>query len=107
MIQFRLAERNGNFVGFSVSGHAMFDEAGRDIVCAAVSSAVQLTVNGITEILHQTPDCPGNRKQHSTWSLTAKKWNQRRKVFCKPLRCTSVCCQKITQGTILITKSEV
>ena len=38
----------GELVGFSVSGHA---DAGEDIVCAAVSSAVQLTANGITEIL--------------------------------------------------------
>lgn len=35
----------------SVSGHAGFAENGKDIVCAAVTSAVQLTLNGITEIL--------------------------------------------------------
>ena len=41
----------GELVGFSVSGHAGYADAGEDIVCAAVSSAVQLTANGITEIL--------------------------------------------------------
>lgn len=35
----------------TVSGHAGFAEYGKDIVCAAVTSAVQLTINGITEIL--------------------------------------------------------
>ncbi|MGI5893421.1 MAG: ribosomal-processing cysteine protease Prp [Candidatus Merdivicinus sp.] len=37
--------------GFIVSGHAGYANSGKDIVCAAVSSAVQLTANGITEIL--------------------------------------------------------
>lgn len=36
--------------GFSVKGHSGFAESGLDIVCAAVSSAVELTANGITEI---------------------------------------------------------
>ena len=43
--------RSGKLIGFSVSGHAGFAEAGADIVCAAVSSAVQLKANGVTEIL--------------------------------------------------------
>ena len=36
---------------FSVSGHAGYDDYGHDIVCASVTSAVQLTANGITEVL--------------------------------------------------------
>ncbi len=39
------------YCGFSVSGHAGYAEYGKDIVCAAVTSAVELTANGITEIL--------------------------------------------------------
>ncbi|MCD7772191.1 MAG: ribosomal-processing cysteine protease Prp [Oscillospiraceae bacterium] len=35
----------GSYNGFSVSGHSGYSEAGSDIVCAAVSSAVMLTVN--------------------------------------------------------------
>ncbi|MCD7733243.1 MAG: ribosomal-processing cysteine protease Prp [Oscillospiraceae bacterium] len=35
----------GSYKGFSVSGHSGYSEAGSDIVCAAVSSAVMLTVN--------------------------------------------------------------
>ncbi len=37
------------FNGFSVSGHAGYGTAGNDIVCAAVTSAVELTCNTITE----------------------------------------------------------
>lgn len=41
--------------GFSsvrISGHAGFAAYGSDIVCASVTSAVQMTANGITEVLH-------------------------------------------------------
>ena len=33
-----------------VSGHAKYDEAGKDIVCASVSSIIYTTVNGIFNI---------------------------------------------------------
>lgn len=41
----------GNFVGFNISGHANYADYGKDIVCAAVSSALQMIANGLTEIL--------------------------------------------------------
>lgn len=43
--------REGYPRGFAVSGHAGFAEAGSDIVCAAVTSAVQLVCNTITDVL--------------------------------------------------------
>lgn len=55
MIQAEFTSEGGNLAGFSISGHSLFDERGRDIVCAAVSSAVQLTANGISEILKENP----------------------------------------------------
>ncbi len=42
--------KNGEFTGFKVKGHSGYAEAGNDIVCASVSSAVMLTANLITEI---------------------------------------------------------
>ena len=33
-----------------ISGHAYFDEAGKDIVCASVSSIVVTTINAIEEL---------------------------------------------------------
>jgi uncharacterized protein YsxB (DUF464 family) len=33
-----------------ITGHAMYDEYGKDIVCAAVSSIVITTVNGIMKL---------------------------------------------------------
>ncbi len=42
-------KKGRDFSGFRVSGHAGYAEYGHDIVCASVSSAVQLTANLITE----------------------------------------------------------
>ena len=50
MIVAEFFRKNGEITGFKVSGHAGYDESGRDIVCAGVSSAVMMTANLITEI---------------------------------------------------------
>ncbi len=42
-------KKDGQFRGFSVSGHAGYGEEGNDIVCASISSAVMLVCNTITE----------------------------------------------------------
>lgn len=42
---------------FSVNGHSDYSEAGSDIVCAAVSSLVISTVNGLTEIVGMPVNC--------------------------------------------------
>ncbi|MDL2233629.1 ribosomal-processing cysteine protease Prp [Ruminococcaceae bacterium OttesenSCG-928-L11] len=52
MIQAVFRRRNGTIHGVTVSGHAGYADSGDDIVCAAVTSAVQLTANGLTEVLH-------------------------------------------------------
>ena len=38
---------DGKITQFTVDGHSGFAESGEDIVCAAVSSVVWLTINGI------------------------------------------------------------
>lgn len=43
-------------LGFSVEGHAGVEVCGKDIVCAAVSSAVYLVLNSITDVLRLKPD---------------------------------------------------
>ena len=42
--------KKGSLKGFNFKGHAEFEEYGKDIVCAAVSCAVRLCCNGLTEI---------------------------------------------------------
>lgn len=45
-----LVLNNGELVGFNISGHASMAECGKDIVCAAVSSAAYMTANTISEV---------------------------------------------------------
>lgn len=51
MITAKFYKEGYHIIGVSISGHAYYDDPGRDIVCASVTSALQLTANGITEIL--------------------------------------------------------
>ncbi len=56
MIKAEFLSYGGGYVGFSVSGHAGAGEYGHDIVCSAVTSAVMLTVNTITDYLFSEAD---------------------------------------------------
>ena len=48
MIKFKaVSDTDGKITQFTVDGHSGFAESGEDIVCASVSSAVWLTINGI------------------------------------------------------------
>lgn len=47
MIKVIVKKQDDLFTELKISGHAEYDESGKDIVCAAVSSASILTVNGI------------------------------------------------------------
>jgi hypothetical protein len=49
MIRAEFFGSEGFLTGFEISGHAGLAERGRDVACAAVSSAVQLTVNLLDE----------------------------------------------------------
>ncbi len=49
MIKAVFTRKNGTLCRCSVKGHAGYAEHGQDVVCAAVSSAVQFTANLLTE----------------------------------------------------------
>ncbi len=51
MIRAEFFYKKGEPQRFVISGHAGYAESGKDIVCASVSSAVQMAINGITEIV--------------------------------------------------------
>ena len=46
---------DGEITGFISRGHAGFAVDGSDIVCSAVSSAVYMVVNTVTDVLGLTP----------------------------------------------------
>lgn len=47
-----LKNHNQNIYQFTVSGHAEFDESGKDIVCSAVTALTFATINSIEELLN-------------------------------------------------------
>ncbi len=51
MINVRVIRKNGKIRGFLTEGHAMFDSAGKDIICAAVSILTINTVNAFETFL--------------------------------------------------------
>ncbi len=51
MIKVRFFTKDGLLNGFEIKGHSGYEEAGNDIVCAAVSSAAYMAANTITEVI--------------------------------------------------------
>lgn len=60
-------DREGFVSSFTVKGHSGYDEAGKDIVCAAVSAVVQTAVLGLTDIAGIKPDY---HQEHGNLSCT-------------------------------------
>ena len=51
-IKIQKNKQSENISYFKISGHANAGDCGQDIVCAAVSSVSQMTLNGLIEILN-------------------------------------------------------
>ncbi|MBQ9510605.1 MAG: ribosomal-processing cysteine protease Prp [Clostridia bacterium] len=47
MVKVVFYKSGGNYYGFRESGHSGYDDAGKDIVCAAVSAMTMLVINTI------------------------------------------------------------
>ena len=50
MIKIKFFKSNNIFVGYECSGHAGYDDYGKDIVCASVSTVMQSTLLGIQQV---------------------------------------------------------
>lgn len=50
MIKVNVIKSNDKLLSISISGHANYEEYGKDIVCASVSSLVISTINNIISI---------------------------------------------------------
>ena len=44
-------DQEGSILGFTVEGHAGYEESGKDIICASVSTLFQTAVNALEEQL--------------------------------------------------------
>lgn len=47
MIQVKVEKSHAKYQKIAILGHALYDDYGKDIVCAAASSIVTTTVNGV------------------------------------------------------------
>ncbi|WP_022819534.1 ribosomal-processing cysteine protease Prp [Fusobacterium russii] len=47
----KIFRKNGNIIGYRANGHTSYSDYGTDIVCSAVSTALQLPLLSIQEIL--------------------------------------------------------
>lgn len=52
----------GHISQFTVSGHAFYDDPGKDIVCAGVSAVTQGTVNAIEKLTGLVPEAEVSEK---------------------------------------------
>ncbi|MBQ8192933.1 MAG: ribosomal-processing cysteine protease Prp [Bacilli bacterium] len=50
MIKIKLKKKDNNIIRIVITGHALYDDFGKDIVCAAVSSTVITTINACLSI---------------------------------------------------------
>ena len=50
MIKVEIKKENSKYREIKILGHAMYDDYGKDIVCAATSSIVTTSINGILAI---------------------------------------------------------
>ena len=55
MTKIEVFRKEGRIVGYKATGHSGYADYGQDIVCAALSMAMQLPLGGMQEILEVYP----------------------------------------------------
>lgn len=54
MIRIKISKKDNIINNITIKGHSLYDEFGKDIVCASVSSIVITTINGILNIYNNS-----------------------------------------------------
>lgn len=104
MIQAEFFELKGLKYGFKIGGHADYSDSGSDIVCAAVSSAVQLTVN-IIENFSLCPHTNVDESDNSVKCIVGKKCNDCDRLIASLMMHLKAISQEFP-NTITITNTE-
>ena len=55
MTKIEILRKNGRIISYKAVGHAEYDEYGSDIVCAALSTALQFPLAGFQDVLEIYP----------------------------------------------------
>ena len=69
MISVEIIKKNGSYKEIECSGHAMYDDYGKDIVCAGVST---LVINCFNSIEHFTDDFVSSSSENGITKLCLK-----------------------------------
>ena len=56
MINLTILKSNGAISAIQAKGHSGYALAGQDIVCSAISTVMQATLNGLLEVVHADVD---------------------------------------------------
>ncbi len=71
MIEALAKKENGHYKSFHIKGHALYADAGEDIVCAAVSALVINTINSIEEFTEDAFTCDCRDGMIESWEFTS------------------------------------
>ncbi len=104
MINANFLRSKGFYTAFSIEGHAGYADAGEDIVCSAVTSAVMTVLNGITECACIPADV---EVLENEIVFNLAKRDQTAEYFLSALRLQLECISEEYDGTIKITVTEV
>ena len=104
MIKAQFFKSNGFYTAFLIEGHAGYADSGDDIVCAAVTSAVMTSLNGITDCAMVKAEVEVVDNE-ITLNLNEKK--QEAQYFLMALKMQLEYIQSQYKGTINITVTEV
>ncbi len=105
MIAAAFEQVDGALCGVRISGHAGYADYGQDVVCAAVTSALQLTANGITEVLNISAQVV--QKENSILVRLPKPPAPEAEAFLQALQLHLTLLAQDYPGTIQVTVSEV
>lgn len=72
---------SGKILGFQISGHCGYAENGKDVVCAAVSSAAYMVVNTIADVLNIDAEIDINQEGEMNVMISEKDERYCRVVF--------------------------
>ena len=105
MIAALFEQSKGSLCSVIVSGHAGYADYGQDVVCASVTSALQLTANGITEVLKVPAQVV--QEENSITVRLPKNPGQSAQAFLQALQLHLTLLAEDYPGTIQVTVSEV
>ena len=81
MIRVTVEKVNGRYKGFACEGHALYADAGKDVICAAVSMLAINTVNAIESLAGIDQDVKSDKESGSLTVRFKDELNEKAEVL--------------------------